>query len=582
MTGINQERLDFNQPQQRYITARGKKQGISIWGRGTGKSSIIAWDIHQIVTTMPRSCWVIVGSTYKQVLTRTLPSTVAGLERLGYRLGRDFYIGRKPPPSLNWDRPFEGPLSYDHFIIFKNGTGFHLVSLDAGGSASRGLNVDGFIGDEALLFDKQKLDADLSATNRGNGQYFGKNPMHHGVFLFSSMPWGDTGRWLLDKSKYYEQEGIDLVERQNELIDAQVRFLDAPSDEERLHIWAQEVVPLMKAIRYFPSAPNQGTFYSEANAFDNIKNLGLQYMLDQRAFMTDFTFQIEMMNRRPTTVEGGFYPRLNMALHVQECAADDFVLGLALGDEHAPRKGRGQPQGLNLEKLTAAGGPRFLGDVDFSDSRGDSDCRAHQALRVSVDWGGSITTLLVGQPHLDKREYRMLKGLYVKHPAFINDLVDAFANYYSCHLRREIEFLADEEYGDARRPNSEFTLNETLMAAFRKLGWRIQRYGLGRIPGHPTRYALAQELLGEENPNLLRIRFNKVNCKDVLTAMLLAPVSQDSKGRIVKVKASEKKASFPAEHATHFTDNVDLHLLSCGTDIVNAPVDFSQLGVFSS
>jgi len=110
----------------------------------------------------------------------------------------------------------------------------------------------------------------------------------------------------------------------------------------------------MKAICYFPSAPKQGKFYSEVHAFDNIKNLGLQYLLDQRAFMTDFTFQIELMNRRPTTVEGGFYPRLNTALHVQECADDDFVLGLALGDEHTPRKGRGQPQGLNLEKLTAA------------------------------------------------------------------------------------------------------------------------------------------------------------------------------------------------------------------------------------
>jgi hypothetical protein len=579
---ISQEQLKFNQPQERYIMARGTKQGISIWGRGTGKSSIIAWDIHKIVSTMPRSCWVIVGSTYKQVLTRTLPSTVASLERLGYRLNRDFYIGRKPPPSLNWDHPFEAPLSYDHFIIFKNGTGFHLVSLDAGGSASRGLNVDGFIGDEALLFDKTKLDADLSATNRGNGQYFGKNPMHHGVFLFSSMPWGDQGRWLLDKSKYYENEGIDLEERQNELIDAQVRFLDAPTDEEKLHIWSEEVVPLMKAIRYFPSAASKGIFYSEANAFDNIANLGLQYLLDQRAFMTDFTFQIEMMNRRPTTVEGGFYAQLVLTRHVVECANDDFILGLALGDEQSKGKGRGKGGGLNLEKLTAAGGARFLGDTDFSDSRGDSDCRSHQALRMSVDWGGGITTMLVGQPHLDKREYRILKGFYVKHPAFINDLVDAITNYYSCHLRKEIEFLADEEYGDARRPDSEFTLNETLMAAFRKKGWRIQRYGLGRTPGHATRYLLAQELLGEQNPNLLRIRLNKVNCKDVVTAMLLAPVSQDSKGRIVKVKASEKKKSFPQQHATHYTDNFDLHLASCGTEIVNATIDFNLLGVFST
>jgi hypothetical protein len=570
---IDQVKLDFNQPQLRYVTARGTKEGISIWGRGTGKSSIIAWDMHKIVKTMPRSCWVIVGSTYKQVLTRTLPSTVASLERLGYKLNRDFYIGRKPPPSLNWEHPYQGPLSYDHFIIFSNGTGFHLVSLDAGGSASRGLNVDGFIGDEALLFDKQKLDADLSATNRGNGQYFAQNPMHHGVFLFSSMPWGDQGRWLLEKSTYYQDQGVDLIERQNTLIDAQVRFLDATSDEEMLHLWKAEVLPLMQEVRYFPSQRARGTFYSEANAFDNIQHLGLQYLLDQRRFMTDFTFQIEMMNRRPTTVEGGFYPLLNQAVHVQECDDDDFVLGLALGDKD---------MGRNLKQLAAAGGPLRPGDEDMRDSRADSDCRSHQPLRVSVDWGARITTLLVGQLHLDAGEYRLLKGLYVKHPAFIDDLVQAFCHYYRYHRRKEIQFLPDEEYGEARRPDSEFTLNEALMRAFQKQGWRIQRFHLGRIPGHPTRYLLAQQLLGEQNPNLLRIRFNKVNCRDVVTAMLLTPVSQDSKGRIMKVKKSESKLSFPAEHATHYTDNVDLHLLSVGTDVVNAAPDFSQLLVVSS
>ena len=554
MVVIDQVKLTFNQPQLRYVTARRKKEGVSIWGRGTGKSSIIAWDIHKIVSTMPRSCWVIVGSTYKQVLTRTLPSTVASLERLGYRLNRDYYIGRKPPPTLNWDRPFEGPLSYDHFIIFKNGTGFHLVSLDAGGSASRGLNVDGFIGDEALLFDKNKLDADLSATNRGNGQYFGKNPMHHGVFLFSSMPWGDNGRWLLDKSKYYEDEGVDLTERQNELIEAQVRFLDAKTDEEKLEIWKTEVLKLMRDIRYFSSAKDKGTFYSEANAFDNIHNLGLQYLLDQRRFMTDFTFMIEMMNRRPTTVEGGFYPQLNQARHVVECADDDFVLGL----------------GFNLKKLMK------------HDSQMDSDCRSHRPLRVSVDWGAKITTMVVGQLHQDKGEYRFLKGFHVKHPAFIDDLVDDFTEYYGLHLKREIELLPDSERGDARREDSELTLNESLIKAFQRKGWRVRRMSIGRAPSHGTRYLLAQKLLGERDPQLLRIRFNKVNCKDVVTAMLLAPVSQDSKGRIMKVKASEKKASFPQEHATHYTDNVDMHLLSVGTDVVNAGVDFGQLLIASS
>jgi hypothetical protein len=110
----------------------------------------------------------------------------------------------------------------------------------------------------------------------------------------------------------------------------------------------------------------------------------------------------------------------------------------------------------------------------------------------------------------------------------------------------------------------------------------IQRFGLGRIPGYPTRYLLAQDLLSEKDPNYLGQRFNKEGCKDGITAMLLAPVAQDSKGRIQKVKASERKESFPAEHATHYTDNIDLHFLSCGTAIVNAQVDFSQFGIFST
>jgi hypothetical protein len=50
----------------------------------------------------------------------------------------------------------------------------------------------------------------------------------------------------------------------------------------------------------------------------------------------------------------------------------------------------------------------------------------------------------------------------------------------------------------------------------------------------------------------------------------------------VKIKKSEGKKSFPQEHATHFTDNVDMHLLSVGTDVVNAGVDFGQLIIVSS
>lgn len=81
-------------------------------------------------------------------------------------------------------------------------------------------------------------------------------------------------------------------------------------------------------------------------------------------------------------------------------------------------------------------------------------------------------------------------------------------------------------------------------------GWRLRLFALGRIPDHSTRYQLAQALLAERDPELLRMLFNKVNCKDVVQDMLLAPVSQDNKGRIMKVKVSERNKNFPAHHTS--------------------------------
>jgi hypothetical protein len=77
------------------------------------------------------------------------------------------------------------------------------------------------------------------------------------------------------------------------------------------------------------------------------------------------------------------------------------------------------------------------------------------------------------------------------------------------------------------------------------IGWKVHHFNECCVLSYAHRYHLAHELLGEEDERQLVIRFNKVNCKNVVTAMLLAPVGRDSKGRIVKIKKSEGKKSFP-------------------------------------
>ncbi len=532
--------LKFNRPQLRFMLSK-LASAVSLWSRATGKSTLIAWLIHLIVAKMPRSCWAIVGSTYQQILTRTLPSTMASLERLGYIKDVHYFIGRKPPQGWGWPEPFERPVKYDHFIIFYTGAGFHLISQDGNGSSSRGVNLDGYIGDEGLLLDREKLGTDVIAANRGNKNYWPGVQLHHGKFLFSSMPWGDTGKWLLDDAAYYERDEHNFQQTRDQLVKLQLEFVDSRSFNGRLKLY-EEILSLSAQLTFYVNPKKlkrdgkevaAGLLYSEANIFDNLDNLGIPYLEEQRRELSDFMFLIEILNQRPKSVEAGFYPRL-APWHAEECPNNAYVEGLE----------------FNLNKLKV------------HDSRMDGDCRSHLPIRGAVDWGSKISTLTLAQVHADVRQYRFLKGMYVKHPKLINDLADSFIKYYEYHLNKTFEFIKDNEWGNARRPDSSLTYNEQFAQRLREVGWRVRFLDQGRVPDYAIRYNLAMELLGEEDERQLRIRFNKLNCKDVLTAMSLAPVKQGNRGEIMKDKSSEKKLTVPGQEATHFTDTVDLHFLS--------------------
>lgn len=532
--------LHFNRPQLRFMISK-LASAVSLWSRATGKSTLIAWLMHLIVTKMPRSCWAIVGSTYAQILTRTLPSTIASLERLGYLKDVHYFIGRKPPQGWGWPEPYQRPVRYDHFIIFYTGAGFHLISQDGNGSSSRGVNLDGYIGDEALLLDREKLGTDVIAANRGNKDYWPGCQLHHGKFLFSSMPWGDTGKWLLDEAAYYERDGQHFGLVRERLIALQLEFVDSRSMKTREQLY-EEILALSAQLRFYPNQAKlkrgdkqvaKGMLYSEANIFDNIQNLGIPYLEEQRRELSDFMFLIEILNQRPKSVEAGFYPKL-AAHHAQECPDHAYVAGLE----------------FNLSRLSV------------HDSRMDGDCRAHQPLRMSVDWGATISTMLLAQVHADVSEYRFLKGLYVKHPKLIKDLAKLFTTYYAYHLNKVVELIQDNEWGNRRAPDARLTYNEQLIEELRAAGWRVRVIDQGRAPDYAVRYKLAMDLLGEADSRQLRIRFNKVNCRDVLTALSMAPLRIGSKGQTEKDKRSEQRKTTPAQEATHFTDNVDLHFVS--------------------
>lgn len=531
--------LAFNKPQQRLILSE-PKETIQVWPRGVGKSYIIAWKMHKIVQTMPRSAWSIVGQSYKQIMTRTLPGTLSALAKLGYEREKDFWVKRRPPSKVKYKLPYEAPLDFEHFILFRNGTGFHLVSQDPNGGSSRGLNNDGIIGDEALLLDKKKFDSELIPTNRGNLEYFKHVPMHHGIFLFSSMPYGQQAPWLLEYSNYYT---YDFTRLRNEAAEVGIQLIDGVGNNtpDRQKKLLKQYNAIQKDIRYYVN--KEGLLYAEAEIFDNIKNLGWRYVQQQRRDLDDLAFRTEVMNIRPLKIQGAFYPHLDRYQHGYRNAHDnDYISGL---DPMAPAA---------------------------DDCRMDTDVNAYQPLRIAVDWGSRINCMTIGQFNQEQNTFRFLKNLWVKPPEILTHLARKFCEYYRFHREKTVYFAYDHT-GNSKVANSHKTFAEQFADILRKEGWTVHMVSRGAAPTHQSKYLLWSILLQQRDPTKPKIQFNMDNCHEAFVSMEMAP-AKDGKSGIEKNKQSERNPKIAAEKATDLSDTADIMVYSLFQQYLYTQSDF--------
>lgn len=234
-------------------------------GRGMGKSTAIAWEIKQVVRQMPRCTGIIVGETYQQLLTRTLPSTIAGLEKLGIYKDLHYFVGRRAERKWKWPEAYEPPLKYDHAIHFITGATFHLVSQDRVGDG-RGINSSYVMGDEAAKLDIEQLNTDVLATNRATRREFEKSNYMNGVLFASSTPLTDAGRWMFKLEEDAKRNPLE-------------------------------------------------TFYLRASGLENKDNLPDTYFRDLKRSMHEWLYNAEVLNIRVNKVEGCFYGSLNPKVH---------------------------------------------------------------------------------------------------------------------------------------------------------------------------------------------------------------------------------------------------------------------------
>ena len=542
------ELIGLNAPQQLSVINNAISE-VDIHGRGTGKSYIIGWEINQIVRTMPRSITSITGRTFGQIYTRTLPSTLKFLEKLGYEKDKDFKIGGKPPKTFI--EPYEKVTKCENFLSFSNGTGFLMLSQERQGSA-RGPNIDREIVDEAITLNKQRYDEEVSPANRGNEEHFGfKAPIknrvkqHHGFRYVSSMPYTREQAWLLKFGDYYMQEAsIPLFDTWNRIVKLQLQLIEAhKASDKRLFkdIW-NETVRLKKKIAPFVS--KDGILFTLANAFDNIHNLGMSYIIREYEKQTLLTFMVEILNWIIDQIEDCYYTLDNQCHIYYDACNDDYIRGVA--------------ENSNWD----------VARLENENCLFDLDCDPSRPLEIVPDWGSKIALFSVAQ----ERKYNFatkivepvdctINEFFVKANTLgvmIDDLVDKTCKYYGPHPTRRIIYFRDR-YGDSRQPNAKNskTYNEQAIDRFTRNGWTVEtRVHKGQEPPQHDKYLLWMNILKGKDPRYPKFIINGRKCKYTLISMNNTKVI-DKDGKFEKDKSSERKNSILPEEATHFGDAVD-------------------------
>lgn len=159
----------------------------------------IAPRIRNVSASLPRSTNIWLGNSRKQLYTRTVPGTIAAIERFfGYKEGVHFGWGRMPG---KYPKPIIEPRSWDNVVWFANGTIWQLISMAVQGAAN-GLSVTAIVADECKFMSKARIDEwvmpALSGITHptGNEAFSEDNPLYKSTFFASDASISARGNWL--------------------------------------------------------------------------------------------------------------------------------------------------------------------------------------------------------------------------------------------------------------------------------------------------------------------------------------------------------------------------------------------------
>ncbi len=500
---------------QRYIMSIAASVVVAVCGRRFGKSHGVnaPWLLRN-VQAMPGASMGIVGASFQQLLTRTLPSTLKGLEMMGYKRDVHFVVGKKPPLSYGYAKPYIEPVSYDRVISWYNGSIQYLISQDIPGS-SNSLTLQGIIGDEAKLLNFDKLKDETFPANGGFQGPWKDCPWLNSMLFTSDMPSGKRGSWFMNYEEKMDHDVINYIEG---LIYKIFHLKAKPQTTYTIKLIAQ----LEKELSYWRS---NAVHYIEASSIENVELLGVKYIAQQKRDLPPLIFQTSILSRKPGKLQGTFYESLNPKFHYYTAFNNSYLLDL---------------------------------DYNFKDAQNenclqDGDLQKDKPISIAFDYNANINWLVAGQQKGSKM--LILKSFFVKYERKLRELVDDFCKYYCNHYTKEVVFYFDQTALGSNYAVSDDDFRTVICQQFEKHNWTISPVHIGQAPRHHEKHLMINQALMGQN-NYLYPRINENQNEALILAMELAGIKIGRNGW-EKDKAGEKLVESEEDKLEHRTDGTD-------------------------
>jgi hypothetical protein len=491
---------------------------VIIAGRGAAKSSEIhASRFLRVIEDMPGAPLAFIADTYVNLSTNILPAVKLGWYRKQYYEGIHYVCNQAPPEE--WKRKCSIIVDdFRHTIFWYNGCVIFGGSLDRP-SLLAGKSVCYLASDEAKYQKDERINRAMPIL-RGDATRYKYSVYFLGMTITTDMPNVTEGEydWAFRFAKDMNPQRVaktlvafDLLNKIRIKLYNELNGKNRPKKLEELEREEEDRLNKWNKIRYGQ------TFFMNASSFLNIQVLTLKYVKGLFTSLGVDELRKSVLGERPTLKKTlRFYTKLSEK-HFFNDGNDYDAYYDQFGFNGAVRE-----NSLGLKYL-----------------------RKNDILEAGFDTG-NMKSFVIGQP--DGEYYRLLKFLYVIPTHSFRELGDQFLEYFAKHEKKIIDVYHDRQANNFQQLNEDAAgkLKEAIEydRNGKRTGWEVnlKSRGQGNL-FHKDEYEFMIELMGEENPNLPKLRIDAYNCKQVKSSMEKAPARIIRKGDqklVEKNKASEK------------------------------------------